>query len=201
MKLGKKRGSIEVVCGPMYCGKTEELIRRVTRAKIAKQETQVFKHEIDLRYNLEKVASHSKMVLDATPVKDSQQILEILKSNPKTEVAAIDEAQFFDMGLPNICNQLAEKGLRVIVVGLDTNFRGEPFGPMPTLLAIAEKVDKLSAVCIKCGKPATRSQRLINGKPASYSDKVVIVGAKEIYEARCRHCHVCNKRSKTQKRI
>jgi len=196
MALLKKNGSIEVVCGPMFCGKTEELIKRVTRAKIAKQNVLVFKHKIDTRYNVEKVTSHSKMELESIPVQKSSQILDELKLKPETEIVAIDEAQFFDNDLPNVCNQLAHDGLRVIVVGLDTDFRGEPFGPMPILLSIAEKVDKLSAVCVKCGKPATKSQRLIDGKPAKYSSKVVIIGAKEIYEARCRRCHICKKREK-----
>jgi len=191
----KKKGSIEVVCGPMYCGKTEELIKRVTRAKIAKQSVLVFKHKIDVRYNIEKITSHSKIELESIPIQRSSQILETLKSNPSTDVIAIDEAQFFDNDLPNICNKLADKGIRVIVVGLDLDFRGEPFGPMPILLSIAEKVDKLSAVCNNCGKPATRSQRLINGKPAKYNSKVVVVGEKELYEARCRKCHICKRKS------
>lgn len=187
MKKREKCGWVEVICGPMFCGKTEELIRRVKRVKIAGQMVRVFKHAIDVRYDEEKVVTHDGLNIEAIPVKNSEQIKKLLESD--TEVVAIDEAQFFDKELPNVCNKLADEGLRVIVAGLDTDFRGEPFGPMPIILAIAEKVDKLSAVCVKCGKPATRSQRLINGHPASYTDPLIIVGAKEIYEARCRHCH------------
>lgn len=191
MKKRKKRGWIEVICGSMFCGKTEEVIRRVKRARIAGQKVQVFKHGIDVRYDVEKVISHNGLNVDAIPVKDSQQIKKFLESD--TIVVAIDEAQFFDENLPKVCNELADDGLRVIAAGLDTDFRGEPFGPMPIILAIAEEVDKLSAVCIKCGEPATRSQRLIDGYPASYDDPIIVVGAKEMYEARCRHCHKVKK--------
>lgn len=183
----KKRGWIEIISGPMFSGKTEEFIRRIKRARIARQKVQVFKHVIDVRYNVEKVVSHNGLNVEAIPVTDSWKIFDFLK--PDTLIVAIDEAQFFDKELPNVCNKLADEGLRVIVAGLDTDFRGEPFGPVPIILAIAEKMDKLSAVCMKCGEPATRTQRLVNGRPASYDDSVIIVGAKEMYEARCRHCH------------
>lgn len=180
-------GWIEVVCGSMFSGKTEELIRRVKRAVIAKQKVQVFKPSLDLRYTHEKVTSHNGMHFHATPVAEAADILKSLE--PDTEVVAIDEAQFFDWSISEVCAELADRGLRVIVVGLDMDFRGEPFGPMPVLMAQAERVDKLQAICQRCGAPASRSQRLINGKPAAYDDPVILVGAEEVYEARCRVCH------------
>lgn len=180
-------GWIEVICGPMFSGKTEELIRRVKRARIAKQKVQVFKHSLDDRYDADRVTSHSGADMEAIPVREAHQILELLE--PDTEVVAIDEAQFFDWGIAEVCNELAEKGLRVIVAGLDMDFRGEPFGPVPLLMAQAEQVDKLQAVCVVCGAPASRTQRLINGRPASYDDPIILVGAKEVYEPRCRRCH------------
>lgn len=181
-------GWIEVVCGSMFSGKTEELIRRVKRAQIAKQRVQVFKHALDDRFAAEKVTSHSGANFDAQPVTSSREVLEHLK--PQTTVVAIDEANFFDEGLPEVCRQLAESGRRVIVAGLDLDFRGEPFGPLPRIMAQAEIVDKLQAICVVCGAPASRSQRLINGAPASYSDPVILVGAQEAYEARCRQHHL-----------
>lgn len=180
-------GWIEVICGPMFSGKTEELIRRVKRARIARQKVQVFKHSIDRRYHSEKVVSHSGADLEAIPVTEARQILEYLE--PDVEVVAIDEAQFFDWEIAEVCNELADRGIRVIVAGLDMDFRGEPFGPVPLLMAQAEQVDKLSAICVICGAPAFRTQRLINGRPASYDDPVILVGAQEIYEPRCRRCH------------
>ena len=180
-------GSVEVICGSMFCGKTEELIRRLRRARIAKQQVQVFKPIIDNRYNQAKVTSHSGIDLDAQPVDDSQAILESLA--PDTTVIGIDEVQFFDTGIVQVVEQLAEKGLRVIVTGLDTDFRGEPFGCMPELIARAEWVDKLHAICMVCGESASRTQRLVNGKPAHYNQPIVVVGAQEMYEARCREHH------------
>jgi len=180
-------GWIEVVCGSMFSGKTEELIRRVKRAIIAKQKVQVFKPGLDSRYTHEKVTSHNGMHFHATPVAEATDILKNLE--PDTEVVAIDEAQFFDWSISEVCAELADRGLRVIVVGLDMDFRGEPFGPMPVLMAQAERVDKLQAICQRCGAPASRSQRLINGEPAAYDDPVILVGAEEVYEARCRVCH------------
>jgi len=171
----------------MFSGKTEELIRRVKRARIAKQKVQVFKHSLDDRYDAEKVTSHSGADMEAIPVREARQILELLE--PDTEVVAIDEAQFFDWAIADVCNELADRGIRVIVAGLDMDFRGEPFGPVPLLMAQAEQVDKLQAVCVVCGAPATRTQRLINGRPASYNDPIIMVGAKEVYEPRCRRCH------------
>jgi len=180
-------GSIEVITGSMFSGKTDELIRRLRRATIARQKVQVFKPLIDNRFAVEKVTSHAGSEFDAVPVQSAQEILGLL--NPLTTVIAIDEAQFFDQQVVQLAQDLADRGLRVIVAGLDTDFRCEPFGPMPVLMAKAEVVDKLHAICMVCGEPASRTQRLVNGKPAHYEDPVVIVGASEMYEARCRMHH------------
>ncbi|GAA0744223.1 thymidine kinase [Clostridium oceanicum] len=183
----KNHGWIEVVAGPMYSGKTEELIRRIRRAKIAKQKVQIFKPEIDNRYSKRDVVSHGGNKVQCIPVKNSSDILRLLEED--TQVIGIDEAQFFDDDLVKIVNDLAENNKRVICAGLDMDFRGEPFGIMPKLMAIAEFVDKIQAICMKCNNPATRTQRLIDGRPAKYSDPIVLIGAKESYEARCRKCH------------
>lgn len=180
-------GTIEVITGSMFCGKTDELIRRLRRATIAKQKVQVFKPKIDNRYTLEKVTSHAGSEFDAIPVETSEKILALL--NPETTVIGIDEAQFFDEPIVEIVQNLADRGLRVIIAGLDTDFRAEPFGQMPILMAKAEMVDKLHAICMVCGEAASRTQRLVNGHPAHYNDPVVIVGASELYEARCRKHH------------
>ena len=180
-------GSIEVVCGSMFSGKTDELIRRLRRATIARQKVQVFKPAIDVRYAVEKVTSHAGADYDAIPVENSAEILPKLESG--TTVVGVDEAQFFDEGIVEVTRELAERGIRVIVAGLDTDFRGEPFGPIPVLMAKAEQVTKLQAICMVCGEPASRTQRLVNGHPARYDDPVVIVGASEMYEARCRKHH------------
>lgn len=180
-------GWIEVVVGPMYSGKSEELIRRLRRAQIARQKIQVFKPSIDDRYSIEEVVSHNGDKIKAIPVKNSDEIYKLLSDD--TEVVGIDEVQFFDDGIIDLCRRLADKGLRVIVAGLDMDFRGEPFGPTPNIMAIAEFVDKLTAVCVICGHPANRTQRLINGEPASYDEPTILVGAKESYEARCRLHH------------
>jgi thymidine kinase len=180
-------GTVEVIVGSMFSGKTDELIRRLRRATIARQKVQVFKPAIDNRYNEGKVTSHAGNDFDAWPIKNSAEILPIL--SPETTVVAIDEAQFFDNKIISIIQKLADRGLRVIVAGLDTDFRGEPFGPMPTLMAQAEQVDKLHAICMVCGEEASRTQRLVNGNPARYDDPVVIIGASELYEARCREHH------------
>jgi thymidine kinase len=180
-------GSIEVITGSMFCGKTDELIRRLRRATIARQKVQVFKPVIDNRYSVEKVTSHAGGEYDAIPIQTAQDIPE--KLDQDTTVVGIDEAQFFDNAIIPITQQLADRGLRVIIAGLDTDFRGEPFGPIPTLMAKAEIVDKLHAICMVCGESASRTQRLVNGQPAHYDDPVVIVGASEMYEARCRQHH------------
>jgi len=180
-------GMIEVVCGSMFSGKTEELIRRLVRATIAKQKVQVFKPAIDIRYAVEKVTSHTGSDFDAIPVEKAAEIRERIADD--TTVVAVDEAQFFDPEIVDVAQELASRGVRVIVAGLDLDFRGEPFGPMPVFMAKAEKVDKLHAICMTCGNEASRTQRLVNGKPARYDDPVVIVGASELYEARCREHH------------
>ena len=180
-------GSIEVVCGSMFSGKTDELIRRLVRATIAKQKVQVFKPAIDVCYAVEKVTSHAGSNFDAIPVEKSAEILD--KMDKDTTVVGIDEAQFFDSEIVNVVQKLAERGIRVLIAGLDMDFRGEPFGPMPVLMSMAERVDKLHAICMVCGDEASRTQRLVNGKPARYDDPVVIVGASELYEARCRVHH------------
>lgn len=186
-QTGQRTGWIEVICGSMFSGKSEELIRRVRRAEIAKLKVQVFKPSIDDRYSSSNVASHSGYYWDAIPIRDAKEIpAQVL---PDTDVVAIDEVQFFDWSVADIANELADRGVRVIAAGLDQDFRAEPFGPMPLLMAQAEVVDKLQAICVVCGAPASRTQRLINGKPASYSDPIILVGASEVYEARCRHCH------------
>lgn len=185
---GKPNGGwIEVICGSMFSGKTEELIRRVRRARIARQKVQVFKPAIDTRYAEREVASHNGMQWEAIPVKDTAQLRALVE--PDTTVVALDEVQFFDDGVVALCEELARQGKRVIAAGLDMDFRGEPFGPMPPLMARAERVSKLQAICMVCGGPASRTQRIINGQPAAYDDPVILVGADEAYEARCRGCH------------
>lgn len=180
-------GSVEVICGSMFSGKTDELIRRLVRATIAKQKVQVFKPAIDVRYAVEKVTSHAGANYDAIPIEKAADIREKIDRN--TTVVAIDEAQFMDAEVVTIARELADKGIRVLVAGLDQDFRGEPFGPMPELMSLAEHVEKLHAICMVCGEEASRTQRLVNGKPARYDDPVVIVGASELYEARCRRHH------------
>jgi thymidine kinase len=188
MQKGKNDGWIEVICGSMFSGKSEELIRRVHRVQIAKKKVQVFKPTIDTRYSIQYVYSHNGTKIEAINISNSKELLE--KTEPDTEVVAIDEAQFYDKGIVTICQKLADQGRRVMVAGLDQDFRGEPFGPIPELLAVAEYIDKLQAICMICGSPASRTQRLVNGKPAKYSDPIILIGAKETYEARCRKCHV-----------
>jgi thymidine kinase len=187
MYYRQRGGWVELICGSMFSGKTEELIRRVKRAQIAKQKVQVFKPSLDTRYVVKRVSSHNGMHLDATLVKEAGDILRLVEDD--TDVVAVDEVQFFDWSIAEVCNTLADRDVRVIVAGLDMDFRGEPFGPVPILMAEAEKIDKLQAICVKCGAPASRSQRLIDGQPVSYDDPVIMVGASEVYEARCRHCH------------
>ena len=181
------RGSIELICGSMFSGKTEELIRRMRRAVIAKQKVQVFKPAIDTRYQIEKITSHNGMHFEARPVNAANEVYESLDSD--TTVVAFDEVQFFDPDIVEVCETLAERGKRVICAGLDMDFRGVPFGLMPELMARAEDVSKLHAICVVCGEEASRTQRLIDGQPAAFNDPVVLVGAAEVYEARCRHCH------------
>ena len=180
-------GSLEVITGSMFSGKTDELIRRLRRAKIARQKIQVFKPIIDDRYCVNKVSSHSGHEFDATPVNDVEEIRELLEAD--TTVVAIDEAQFFGKEIVPLAQELADRRIRVIVAGLDTDFRGDEFGPMPSLLTHAERIDKLHAICMTCGKAALRTQRLVDREPANYNDPLVVVGASELYEARCREHH------------
>lgn len=180
-------GTIEVICGSMFSGKTDELIRRLRRARIARQDVQVFKPSLDIRYAAGKVTSHAGTEFEATPVERAVMIGALVR--PTVTVVAVDEAQFFDDELIAVVQELAHGGRRVLIAGLDTDFRGKPFGPMPHLMALAEQVDKLHAICMVCGEPASRTQRLINGRPARYDDPVLVVGASELYEARCRSHH------------
>src|SRR5512132_3145169 len=171
----------------MFSGKSEELIRRVKRAVIARRTVQVFKPVIDDRYGVEVVRSHDGDSFVAHPVRSSEEILALV--SPDTTVVGVDEVQFFDPGIVGIVRTLVTSGRRVICAGLDLDFRGEPFGPVPVLLALAERVDKLEAICVVCGEPATRTQRIVNGVPAFYDEPIIVIGAKEAYEARCRSCH------------
>jgi thymidine kinase len=171
----------------MFSGKTEELIRRLKRAQIARQKVQVFKPALDDRYHAAKVSSHSGSQYEAIVVQDTSEIARLVEDD--TDVVAIDEVQFFDWSVAELCDRLANEGRRVILAGLDMDFRGEPFGPMPLLMAQAEAVDKLQAICMVCGAAASRTQRLIDGRPANYDDPVIMVGASEVYEARCRRHH------------
>lgn len=182
-----REGWIEVICGCMFAGKTEELIRRINVLSYARKNILVFKPKIDDRYSTTEIASHAGSKVPCIVISEAKEILDHV--NYDTDVVAIDEVQFFDKDVVDICEYLADSGLRVMVAGLDKDFRGEPFGVLPDLLTRAEFVTKLTAVCAKCGAPATRSQRIINGKPASFNDPIVLVGAKEAYEPRCRHCH------------
>ena len=182
-----REGWIEGICGCMFAGKTEELIRRINVLSYARKNILVFKPKIDDRYSTTEIASHAGSKVPCIVISEAKEILNHV--NYDTDVVAIDEVQFFDEDVVDICEYLADSGLRVMVAGLDKDFRGEPFGVLPDLLTRAEFVTKLTAVCAKCGAPATRTQRIINGKPASFNDPIVLVGAKEAYEPRCRHCH------------
>jgi len=175
-----KSGWIEVICGSMFSGKTEELIRRLRRAEIAKLKVKIFKHAGDIRYNKKKIVSHSEQSIESTPINQPEEIFEFIKED--IMVVGIDEAQFFPPSIVNICDQLANAGKRVIVAGLDQDYRGAPFGPIPQLLAIAEYITKVHAICTKCGNPANHSKRISNDKDQ------VLIGGKEHYEARCRRC-------------
>ena len=180
-------GWIEVICGSMFSGKSEELIRRVKRARIARQRVVDVIRWAAWRVCVKDVVAAGGVKIECLPVRDSREAKAAIPAD--AQVVAVDEAQFFDLGIVDLCVALADAGVRVIVAGLDCDFRGEPFGPMPELLARAEYVSKLQAICVKCGNPATRTQRIVNGRPASYSDPQVLIGASEAYEARCRRCH------------
>lgn len=180
-------GRVEVICGSMFSGKTEELIRRVRRAVIARQQVQVFKPRLDDRYTMQHITSHTGQNIEAEVIDAARDILTLLR--PDTTVVAVDEVQFVDNEIVPIVSALAAEGVRVLIAGLDMDFRGEPFGSMPELMARAEAVTKLQAICTECGESASHTQRLVNGEPAGYDDPVILVGAKETYEARCREHH------------
>ena len=193
-------GWIEVICGVMFSGKSEELIRRVRRALIAKKRVQVFKSHLDERYaGLYHVSSHDGRTVQAEPIDSPEQIAHAVLN--ETQVVAIDEAQFLPAGIVELATSLAATGRRVILAGTDTDFRGEPFGCMPQLLAVAEQVDKLHAICVVCGNAASRNQRLIGGRPARYDSPTIMVGGDESYEARCRSCHSVPRRDEDQVRL
>ncbi|MEN9819247.1 MAG: Thymidine kinase [Bacillota bacterium] len=191
MELISRPGWIEVICGPMFAGKSEELIRRIKRLEYAKKKTLVFKPGIDNRYSADEVVSHSNLKAKSIAIKESKEILDYVDSS--TFAIAVDEVQFLDKDIIYIAQRLALKGIRVILGGLDTDFRGEPFPITASLMTIAEDVLKLTAICVVCGAPATKTQRIINGKPAHYADPIIKVGASEAYEPRCRHCHQVTK--------
>ena len=185
LNSGRKRGCIEVIAGSMFSGKTEELIRRLRRAEIARQRVEIFKPSVDVRYSVTEVVSHNETTIRSTAVENSSTIL-LLAGN--VDVVGIDEAQFFDQGLIEVCNKLADMGVRVIAAGLDMDFRGVPFGPMPGLVACAEYVTKVHAVCMRCGHLAQYSHRL------SEAEKLVLLGEKESYEPLCRECYQTTRR-------
>lgn len=176
----KRTGSVEVICGSMFSGKTEELIRRMRRAQFANQKIAIFKPSIDVRYSEELVVSHDSHKISSYPICDPRLMIDKCQD---VEVVGIDEAQFFDDSIIEVVQELANKGIRVIIAGLDTDFMGKPFGPMPSLMAIAEDVLKVHAICVKCGSPAQHSHRL------SQSEDLVVLGEKDIYEPLCRHCY------------
>ena len=180
LESAKKAGSIEVICGSMFSGKTEELIRRLKRATFAKQKVEIYKPCIDVRYSDDQVVSHDSHSIASTPISSPASMLEIADD---VEVVGIDEAQFFDDTLVDVVQTLANRGVRVIIAGLDTDFLGKPFGPMPALMAVAEDIQKVHAICVKCGSPANHSHRL------SKNDQLVVLGEKDIYEPLCRHCY------------
>lgn len=188
MQNNAKNGLLEVVCGPMFSGKSEELIRRLRRAKIAQQKVLTFKPSLDNRHSIEHVVSHDGNKVDAKPIESVADILTIVNNN-NISVVGIDEVQFFHQDIIPIICKMVDAGKRVIVAGLDLDFRGNPFGCMPLLLAIADKITKLQAICTLCGIDAHFTQRLVDGKPARYTDPLIVVGAQEAYQARCRSCY------------
>ena len=187
MEFNSRLGWIEVICGPMFAGKSEELIRRIKRLEYAKKKVIVFKPLIDNRYSEDEVVSHNKRKTKCYNLASSKDVYKYITDD--TYAVAFDEVQFMDEGIISVCQELADKGIRVICAGLDNDFKGEPFSIMPQLLCLAEYVTKLTAICNVCGSNATRTQRIVNGIPASYDDPIIIVGASESYEPRCRHCH------------
>jgi len=190
-KAQKTQGKLEVICGPMFSGKSEELIRRLRRAMIAKQRVIAFKHSLDDRQEIEYIASHDGRKIKAHPIDKAKQILKLI--TPDVDVIGIDEISFFNYTIVSIIHQLISKGTHVIAAGFERDFRGLPMGCMPTLMALADSVTKLHAICAICGKDAQFSQRIINGKPAKYDEPTIVIGAQECYQARCRDCHVIDK--------
>ena len=180
LESAKKAGSIEVICGSMFSGKTEELIRRMKRAQFAKQKVEIYKPCVDVRYSEDKVVSHDFHSIPSTPIDSPAKMLEL---SSDVEVVGVDEAQFFDSSIVEVVQTLANKGIRVIIAGLDTDFLGKPFGPMPALMAVAEDIQKVHAICVRCGSPANHSHRL------SKSEELVLLGEKDEYEPLCRHCY------------
>jgi thymidine kinase len=187
MEVINRLGWIEVICGPMFAGKSEELIRRVKRLEYAKKKVLVFKPGMDNRYSETEVVSHSQLKTKSIAIKEAKDILKYI--SPGSYAVAIDEVQFLDDFVLDVASSLAASGIRVILAGLDTDFRGEPFEVIGKIVTVAEYVTKLTAICVVCGAPATKTQRILNGKPAHYSDPIIQVGASESYEPRCRHCH------------
>jgi thymidine kinase len=189
MTIHQRLGRIEIVAGVMFSGKSEELIRRVRRALIARRRTRVFKSHLDARYEgLHRLSSHTGIAIEAVPIDRAEEILRLIEEPAAVDVVAVDEAQFLDAGIVEVATHLAEHGVRVICAGTDTDFRGEPFGMMGHLMAIAEEVTKLQAICVVCGDLACRNQRLVEGQPARWNSPVVLVGGSESDEARCRAC-------------
>jgi thymidine kinase len=185
--VNKRPGKVTVICGSMFAGKSEELIRLVRRALYAKRKIQVFKHALDERYERTMLATHMGVTHEAVPVKDTKEL--VVSVNKNTDLIAVEEAQFFDKGLADACVAWADEGRDVICAGLDQDFLLEPFGPMPKLLAVADEVVKLRAICVICGNPASHTQRIVDGRPAAWDDPLILIGATETYEARCRNCY------------
>lgn len=185
--MSKQAGTLVVITGSMFAGKSEELIRQVRRALYARKKVQVFKSALDTRWDSAAIATHNGVRFEAVPVSSSAQLEQMVQ--PDTEVIAIEEVQFFDEGIVALCDRWANEGRTVIVAGLDQDFRGQPFGFMPLLLALADEVVKLRAICMRCGQPASKTQRLVDGRPASWDEPTILIGAAERYEARCRRCH------------
>ncbi len=200
MYHASRTGTIEVIAGVMFSGKSEELIRRVRRALIARRRVQVFKSHLDDRYGgVTRISSHNGADIEAVPIDSATEIFRQVR--PDTEVVAIDEAQFLDNGVVAVATSLAERGVRVILAGTDTDFRGQPFGQMGPLMAVAEDVTKLQAICVVCGDLACRNQRLLSGRPARWDSPTIMVGGTEAYEARCRRCHRVPRQDEDQTRI
>lgn len=191
MEIKENHGVIEVICGPMFAGKSEELIRRIKRLEYAKKNVLVFKPKIDNRYSEDEIVSHAKRRTKSYNIVKAKDVYKRLKDD--TDAVVIDEVQFLDEEIIDVANDLADRGIRIILGGLDMDFKGEPFPIISKLLCIAEDITKLTAICVKCGNPATRTQRIINGEPASVNDPIILVGASEAYEPRCRHCHEVKK--------